>query len=331
MSAETHSPGILRAIRAAFGERAEPHGLAPVGAGRSGAAVFSFSIDGRAYVVRAPDRSRVGHEERLARELRCVELAAERGIGPDVVWVDPATGITITVMIDDALVGPARALAPGRLERLAVTLRRLHDGPRIEGGGTVFDILRHFDELLVARRGRGVPPSLDRVLRESAEAASRFGLVATCHNDLNPSNILETPSRAYLVDWETAGDGDPFVDVAQVGVFGLLDDDRRAELLTRYLGHAPTERDRAHARLARVIALGFYAVSFTALAALTGEGDPEDATAPRTMREVLIGLAQGTAKSSEVAAHLQTEALRESASDGYAAALALALALATRG
>jgi aminoglycoside phosphotransferase (APT) family kinase protein len=311
---------VTRAVREAFGEAPIDH-ASLLRVGRSGATVAAVRVAGRSFVVRVPDPERVAHQERLARELACMAMAAERGIGPELRWAERATGITISVMIEEALVGPARALAPGRLERLAATLRALHAGPPIDGGGNVFDILRHFDELLCARRSRGIPAALDRVLREAAEGALRFGLRAPCHNDLNPANILETPSRVYLIDWETAGECDPFVDLAQIGVFGLLDDDRRAELLEAYLQRRPTPGERAHAKLARVVALGFYAVSFTTLATLTGDGAPEDVPAPRGMRDLLADLARGRARSSEIAASLMQSALREAESDAYAAAL----------
>lgn len=111
------------------------------------------------------------------------------------------------------------------------------------------------------------------------------------------------------------------MNVAQVGVFGLLDDDRRAALLEAYLRRKPTERERAHALVARVIAVGFYAVSFTTLAALTDDGVPEDFPSPRTIRDLLADLARGQARSSEIAASLQQSALRAAESDAYAAAL----------
>ncbi len=320
MSGPTVPDEVSRVVREAFPGASVEHASLLRG-GRSGATVAAVRVGGRGYVVRVPDPSRNAHADRLARELACMAMAAERGIGPELCWSERSTGITVTAMIEDALVGPARAHAPGRLDRIAATLRTLHEGPPIEGGGNIFDILRHFDELLQARRSRGVPPDLARVLRESAEAAARFGARAPCHNDLNPSNILETPTHVYLVDWETAGECDPFVDVAQVGVFGLLDDDRRAELLECYLQRAPTTRDRAHVLLARVIALGFYSVSFTTLAALTNGGAPEDVRNPRPIRELLAALAQGQTPSAEIAASLAESALHEAESDAYAAAL----------
>jgi thiamine kinase-like enzyme len=182
------------------------------------------------------------------------------------------------------------------------------------------EILAHFDAALRARRSHGVPPTLDRTLREAAEALTRFGTRAPCHNDLNPGNVLETSERAYLVDWETAGEGDPFVDLAQLTVFSSLSLEGRVELLAAYLGRTPSARERAHATIARVAALGFYAAAFIAQAVLAEGGSPEDA-APKAMSEILADFAQGRASAKEVGACLYHATMREAEADAYAAAL----------
>lgn len=140
-------------------------------------------------------------------------------------------------------------------------------------------------------------------------------------NDLNPGSILETPDRAYLIDWEVAGWGDPFVDLAQLGVFGLARDGAREELLACYLGREPDVLERAHATLARVIALGAYAVSFTAMALISGETLPVESTPFRPFADVVADLARGKVTSAEVATTLSHLMHEEASSDAYHAAL----------
>jgi aminoglycoside phosphotransferase (APT) family kinase protein len=305
-------PDVARVMRAAFGG-ATAEEVSMMHGGRSGARLFAVRVDGNRYVVRTPDPGRDQHHMRAEREIACMTLAGERGIGPELRHADHATGITISVLIEGMIRGPA----PGRAERLAATLRKLHEGPRLPGGGSVAAILDHFDGVLRARGAGGVPVALGSALREAAEASSRFAICAPCHRDLNPGNVLETAERAYLVDWETAGEGDPFVDLAQLGVFSFPAPERRAELLAAYLGRAPTARERAHAALARVTALGFFAVSFIANAVVNGAKAPDDTSKARPMSELFIELAEGRASATDVAAGFQHATLQEAASDAY--------------
>lgn len=317
MSGAVLPPDVVRVLRVAFGGAAFDD-VGVMRGGRSGASVFSVRVGAQAFVVRAPDPARPLHVARAEREIACMALASARGIGPELRYADRETGITVSVRID-ALGGRERMVAPGRLPRIAATLRALHDGPPLPSEGGIFDVLKTFDDTLRAAGHDGIPTELFRMVRAAAEAAARFGRRTPCHNDVNPGNLLETTERTYLVDWETAGWGDPFVDLAQAGIWGVSPEGRE-ELLTAYLGHAPTARDRAHATVARVVALGAYAMSFTTIAVLGGEGRPDDARAA-PLAEILPRLGQGTASHRDVAASLQRAATTEAQSDAYAAAL----------
>ncbi len=310
------TPAVTRVLREVFGD-ATIEDVTMLHGGRSGARVLGVRVGGDDFVVRAPDVARAQHDARTEREIACMALAAERGIGPELRHADAATGITVSVRIPNILMGRGGATAPGRVDRLATTLRALHEGPPLPGDGDVMAILDHVHGTLGAR------PAISTLLRtiyEAAEACRRFGKRRPCHNDLNPGNLLETAERVYLIDWETAGWGDPFVDVAQAGVFGAWTLDARDALLAAYLGRAPDVRERAHAILARVTALGVYAVGFTAVTALAGEAPPEELT-PRPLADLLPELAQGRATSRDVAASLRHLALEEAASEMYARAL----------
>jgi aminoglycoside phosphotransferase (APT) family kinase protein len=312
-------PEALRIIRAAFGAAVVEEARVLPG-GRSGARVFSVLIAGRSYVLRVPSPDRDDHEQRSEREITSMKLAAERGIGPEICLADRATGITLTAKIDGILAGRERVLAPGRIERLVSTVRALHEGPRLPPGPGLAELMVYFDAALRAQGAGGIPAGLAAALHESTETSRRFGTRAPCHGDLNPGNVLETAERAYLIDWETAGEGDPFVDLAQLGVFSFFASGARAALLAAYLGRAPTSAEDAHATLARVTALGCYAVSFIAVAVSGGAAAPDDTMAPRPIAEVVVEFAQGKASARELAASLQQATLQEAASDAYRSA-----------
>ena len=59
-----------------------------------------------------------------------------------------------------------------------------------------------------------------------------------CHNDLLNANFIDDGERLVIVDWEYAGMGDPFFDLANFSINHELDAEGRAVLLAAYAGDA---------------------------------------------------------------------------------------------
>jgi aminoglycoside phosphotransferase (APT) family kinase protein len=233
--------------------------------------------------------------------------------------VDQDTCSTISEKIDGAAFGSTPSWEPGRTARLVATLRKLHEGPAFPKTISILGVVRHFDDGLRAQGSPGLPLPLMATLADVSRATACFAESAPCHNDLNPGNILETEDRTYFVDWETASAGDPFFDLAEIAVFAFPTPDRRDELLSAYLGRGPNDEERAHATLARVMALAFYAAGFLQVAVATG-GPCDLSTPPIALPEAFAKLRQGLARPTLVAASLYAEMRREAESDAYEAA-----------
>ncbi len=71
-----------------------------------------------------------------------------------------------------------------------------------------------------------------RKLEKDLSKDIHYGL---CHNDLNTSNILYSNDNVYLIDFEFAGMGDIFFDLATVSWF--LKDEFQDELIINYFGY----------------------------------------------------------------------------------------------
>lgn len=71
---------------------------------------------------------------------------------------------------------------------------------------------------------------LERLERDLSKDV-HYGL---CHNDLNTSNILYSNNSVYLIDFEFAGMGDVFFDLATISWF--LTDELQDELIDIYFG-----------------------------------------------------------------------------------------------
>ena len=61
-----------------------------------------------------------------------------------------------------------------------------------------------------------------------------------CHCDYQPTNLVISGEKLYVLDWEFAGMNDPFYDIACYGNAGF---DKALSLLECYVGHKPTEKE----------------------------------------------------------------------------------------
>lgn len=303
------------ALRAHFGD-APVESLAPLGGGLSRALVVAFTVGGHDYVLRR------SHPEQAPRGLSCLRIAAARGVAPPLHYADDRTGLSISDRVHGEALGRDQSLAPSRVERVARALRRLHDGPAFPAGPTLAGILDFFESHLTALTGRGLPPELIDVLGAVSPCVKRFASAAPCHLDLNPNNVIETATEVFFVDWDTAGAGNPFVDLAQLGVFALPAPAERNALLAEYLGRAPNDAETARATLSRVAVLGCYAAAFLHVRALTGAPMPSGDVPPWSEMLRVAGAERERTPPGALAVSLLREMTREAASDSFAAARA---------
>jgi aminoglycoside phosphotransferase len=254
-------PDILAAIDTAFGTREVA--LEPMAGGSSGAELFSFAVDGKRHVVRKTATTSPDDPGKFDRELACVAIASQLGIAPTLVHGDAATGVTILAWIDGSPVGRDSPRDGDLFGRLARTLRTLHAGPRFPSGPTFAARFAGFAALRLE-----LPAAVVDAVAATTPLVEAPELAVSCHRDVNPTNILATPDRIYLIDWELAGLADPFFDLGELGVWVCRDVGERALLIEAYLGRAPDADERERIRRCRVLALAFYATGLLLIAKL---------------------------------------------------------------
>ena len=183
-------------------------------------------------------------------ERRVAAAAAAAGITPEYRWFDTSAGTCLRRYVSGRA-WTADDLRDSRsLERLAAVLRRLHALP---GTGQPFD-----PGAAVRRYAGQVGSRAAAALAEQALAAlgsARAGVTrsALCHNDLVAENILEAADgRLVLIDWEYAGAGDPWFDLAVVIRHHDLDERLAWGFLEAYLQRTGTAEE--YAQLARLCA-----------------------------------------------------------------------------
>lgn len=223
----------------------------PMAGGRSGASLWL--VDNR-YVLRQSAPQGLLPVE-WTRQQKCLELASQRGLAPPILYA--RDGISVMEWVEGSPIGRPTPREGDPLGRLAALLRHLHTGPAFPEGPSLAEM---FADL--RRNLPDLPEVLGERMAECAPRLEALGSPAPCHLDLNSSNILASPSRIYLVDWELACQNEPYLDLAQLGVWVCRDQAERETLLERYLERAPGPLELERMRLARVLALCFYASAF---------------------------------------------------------------------
>jgi thiamine kinase-like enzyme len=195
------------------------------------------SLDGEEYVLRVAGRGTdlLGIDRYV--ELEATRAAAAAGIGPEVVdFVEPE-GWLVTRFVRGVTPPPERMREPAMLARVAFALRSFHDGHEIPGSFDSFRVVETYRDTALARGG-AVPESFAWAHGVAAriEAKRSADAPVPCHNDLLNANFLDDGERLRIVDWEYAGMGDRFFDLANFSINHELDQGASARLLEAYFG-----------------------------------------------------------------------------------------------
>jgi thiamine kinase-like enzyme len=203
------------------------------------------------YVVRVggPNAEALGIDRDV--EHHNSRAAAEAGVGAPVVDYRPDLGVLVIGYLEGATLTNADFARDDVLQRAAVAVRRLHDGPRFRGR---FDMVqRRRGYLATAVEGgfrlpagyRDHEPTLERVAR--ALAVRDEGTVP-CNNDLLAGNFVDDGVRTRLIDYEYSGNNDACFELGNMAGECELDLDQLEALVTAYYGR--TLRNKvARARL----------------------------------------------------------------------------------
>jgi thiamine kinase-like enzyme len=163
--------------------------------------------------------------------------AAAVGVGPEVVELVEPEGWLVTRFIAGDVVPVERMREPAVIRRVVAALRPVHNGPPLPGRFDAFRIVEEYRSTAFTR-GASVPAEYVHA-RQVARAIERArGPVPErpCHNDLLNANFIDDGARIRIVDWEYAGMGDVFFDLANFAVNHDLGVDARNELLAAYFG-----------------------------------------------------------------------------------------------
>jgi thiamine kinase-like enzyme len=189
---------------------------------------FKVESDGHKFVLRIGGRDTELLGIDRSAEHAASSVAAELGLGPEVVaYVEPE-GYLVTRYIEGE-VGKVD------VERVGAALRRLHDGPTFPGRFDSFRVVEAY-RATAHEHGVGVPSPYERAkeIANQIERCRAGAPLRPCHNDLLNANFIDDGVSLWLVDWEYAGMGDPFFDLGNFAVNHELADESELALLSAY-------------------------------------------------------------------------------------------------
>jgi thiamine kinase len=179
------------------------------------------------------------HVDRDA-EAKVLRLVSQAEIGPEVLLCDPRRHVLVTRYLGPTC-SPEDMHDPARIARIAEVLRRLHSltppehvasvcwQEAIDDYAATLTTLNRQTELL----DRDVRIRMQTLAGELESDAVRV----LCHNDVHPLNLVDL-GEIRLLDWEYAGLGAPYFDLASLAFYNELDLHERAILLRSYEGAA---------------------------------------------------------------------------------------------
>lgn len=227
---------------------------------------YRFEYRGERFVLRVP-RGRTGPFVDRTLERRIYQEGAAAGV-PPLIAFDVASGNMICRWVAGTLLTDRHTDGA----ELVAYLRHLHAHvPAVE---------RRYDPLEQARtsleRAGGGPPWLERLAVERRWEPEQL---TTCHNDLNPWNVIRTPDGGWTtLDWEWVGRNDPLFDLVTLHQSGNLEPAELPVMARAYLGE-PADP----ARLNRCVVALWLRETAWALAEVAAGNDRPEIVAQREL------------------------------------------------
>jgi thiamine kinase-like enzyme len=212
---------------------------------------YLVTVDGERFVLRVPgaDTELLGIDR--PNEHQAASAAARAGVGPEVVAFLPEAGnVFVTRFVRGTHIPEEDLRRDDVLTAVVRSVRAFHGCAPIPSSFPVFRIVEDYARI-ATDRGVRLPPAYVDAEAIAAPIEAAFGRapapLTTCHDDLLNANFLRDGDHVWIVDYEYAGMGDPFFDLANLSVNNGLDAPAQELLLRRYFG---TVDDRHRARLA---------------------------------------------------------------------------------
>jgi thiamine kinase-like enzyme len=213
---------------------------------------YRVRMRGTDYVIRVPgkDTNLLGIDR--AAEHAANQAAAAIGVAAPVAAFLTDPPAIVTEFIVGRGMEPEELRSDAALRDVAAALRAMHAAPPIP---STFNSFRVVEDYAATARGRGadIPSAYSEALAHAIEIEAALEGPehdpVPCHNDLLAANFIRDERRVRIVDWEYAGMGDRYFDLANFTINNELGEAAQRTFLERYFEAAPSEQQLASLRL----------------------------------------------------------------------------------
>ncbi len=188
-------------------------------------------------------------------EYRANQIAGKVGIAPQVIYFIRPEGYLVTRFIDGRHIPPEKLRQPENIRRVVDALQKIHSMQSIPGTFNVFQVVRDYTDI-AQHYNVQFPENFSWLIAQMKDAeAALLAQPLTqqpCHNDLVNANFLLGDQQLYILDWEYAGMGDIFFDLANFSSNHELSTGEDRLLLDCYFGEL-TPRNLAHFNIMKIM------------------------------------------------------------------------------
>lgn len=215
---------------------------------------YRVDVDGKSFHVRIPGENTQMLGINREYEYRANLVAGELGIAPEVIYFIEPEGYLVTRFIGGHPISPEELRQPANILRVADKLHNIHALPTIPGVFSPFQVVRDYAD--IARRYKvPFPENFDWLVSQMNIAEnilnSQHFFQKPCHNDLLNGNFL-LADQLYILDWEYAGMGDIFFDLANFSNNHELSEAENRVLLNCYFTEF-TPQDVIHLNIMKLM------------------------------------------------------------------------------
>ena len=214
----------------------QPFSVTPLDGGKTNQ-TYKVVVDGAAYVVRIGAQNTHLHGIQRSTEYQLMSVAAQAGITPEVIAIFPEEDVSISRFIDGRLLNERDIHQPQTIKQIVHIMKRYHALPVCGRPIRFFEIGHYYaevkDDPLISHEITEIL-QLGRLLKSALTPCQ--GAPVICHNDLAPVNFMDDGKQLWLFDWEYAGAGDCFLDLANLSSDNDFSDAENDVLLRHYFG-----------------------------------------------------------------------------------------------
>jgi len=199
---------------------------------------YKVEVGGEAFVLRITGARTELLGINRDNEYAANKLAGEFGIGPEVVYFIRPEGYLVTRFLDSRPLPLQEITTKANIKKVASVLKKIHAMPPVPGEFDIFKVVEEYTKTVKEYKVE-FPHDFEWISSRAKEAEIALTKhpysPCSCHNDLLNANFL-FDGDIRILDWEYAGMGDVFFDLANFSVHHQLTDDQDRWLLECYCG-----------------------------------------------------------------------------------------------